>query len=245
MKTLALKLKLGLLSPLCISALFSNGFASGNQPIAEKKPQVPHPIMDRLRKETRASMDLSHPYGNLGKIKDNAMRILIPGDPWYAGRYMEAISDEQIENATRMEWAGYHIDECISKLGHMAKLFNTIADNPDLPSISKARYAALNSVAIYFMDAFQMLKNNLSADDILAKLNESFRRDQKASRVRGYFLAVEQRLMTELSKLSSNFEFNNSTPELANHHEFSLCNSIGGTILGVGLSLFFLWFGYR
>jgi hypothetical protein len=168
--------------------------------------------MLRLQKETRAFGDLAHLSGTLGQIKERAMQTIMPGDfglmprsfrlmPRFFRRRGEKIpSDEEMKGASIKAWSEYSFEACTQRLQYAMERFSEIAANPDLAPNIKAHYAGLSSAAVYFLDAFRMLKNKVPASCVLSELHEAFSKNQDANRVRCCFFAVENRLNSEIEK---------------------------------------------
>ncbi|MDR2812537.1 MAG: hypothetical protein LBB05_01960 [Puniceicoccales bacterium] len=214
MKKSIFKLKKGHLSVLVISFLSSNGFASEGKHVTfdpstklltrkmECADYSNQPALLKLQRESRALGDLSNPNGQLGRFKEAAMAILIPGDPWFdpdASRLVD-VSFATIKSKSIEAWKTYGINECIEKLESVAQYSQYIADYADLGELIRTHYATSNRIAVAFLSAFERLRDgSSSADEIVEALNNEFRETPEVNKVRqDLFFAVDCKLNLEL-----------------------------------------------
>jgi hypothetical protein len=168
-----------------------------------------NPTMLRFRTEYRASAVLSKPKPGteLYEVRKKAMEILTPGDPCfsvYAPRQAEIeVPSEKVKSDSIELWQGYKLSDCSPALESVAQWFQCIADYSGLDELTRNHYGALAQAAFYFASAFDMLQeDSLSSKQIAEKLKEYFRDNPGSNQVRGVFYAVEERLKSELLRLS-------------------------------------------
>jgi hypothetical protein len=199
---------------------------------------------DRLRQESRALASLSSPGTRLNKMKTKAMKILIPGDPWYSSptKTNTETPTEEIRNESIRRWKEYDLDRCIADLWMCYKCFTSLSDDSSFDQSTRSYYKALQQAALAFANAFDRLKEGLLPPDQIMKTLEEyyFVNNPKAQQVReGYFYAVETRLKSELFLLSirgrtERWEPNRLQKPKKTHPKFSSneCCSVPVFVLG-------------
>jgi hypothetical protein len=161
------------------------------------------PTILKLQAEFQTLAVLFQFNTELGIMRMKAMKIVMPGYPLYISNakcLSAVISIEAVENESIRKWKGYSLKECSVKLGEAYEYFSNIADYSDLDELTRNYYNALAQATFYFANAFDWLQDgSLSTDGISRQLDECFRDDPQANRVRGIFFAVSRKLHDELS----------------------------------------------